>query len=36
VYSGTSEYRSDIEFSFDGYLTLEEFVAVFHAVKYSW
>lgn len=36
VYSGTSSYNSDIEFSFDGNLTIEEFVAVWHAVKYSW
>lgn len=36
VYSGTSSYNSDIEFSFDGNLTIEEFVAVWHTVKYSW
>ena len=36
VYSGTSSYNSDVEFSFDGNLTIEEFVAVWHAVKYSW
>ena len=36
VYSGTSSYSSDIQFSYDGNLTIEEFVAVWHAVKYSW
>ena len=34
VYKGTSVYFSDIRFSFDGPLTLEEFVAVWHTVLY--
>lgn len=34
VYEGTSTYRSDIRFSFDRPLTIEEFVAVWHAVFY--
>ena len=33
VFSGRSSYRSDILFSFDGHLTVEEFVAVWHCVK---
>ena len=36
VYKGTSNYRSDIRFTIDGNLTLEEFVAVWHAVMYGW
>ena len=34
VYSGRSFFRSDIKFSFDGPLTVEEFVAVWYAVMY--
>ncbi len=34
VYSGRSSFRSDIKFSFDGPLTVEEFVAVWYAVMY--
>ena len=33
---GRTGAASTIEFSFDGNLTLEEFVAVWHAVKYAW
>ena len=36
VYDGRSNYRSDIRFTLDGNLTLEEFVAVWHAVMYGW
>lgn len=36
VYKGRSNYRSDIRFTIDGNLTLEEFVAVWHAVMYGW
>ena len=36
VYSGTSSYTSDILFTVDGYLTVEEFVAVWHAARYVW
>jgi hypothetical protein len=34
VYRGTSNYTSDMQFHFDGPLTIEEFVAVYFAVKY--
>ena len=34
VYRGTSNYSSDILFNIDGVLTIEEFVAVRHAVNY--
>ena len=34
VYRGTSGYTSDIMFTLDGYLTIEEFAAVWHAVMY--
>ena len=36
VYAGTSQYTSDIRFTFDGPLLLEEFVAVWFAVMYVW
>ena len=36
VYDGRSTYRSDIRYTLDGHLTLEEFVAVWHAVMYGW
>ena len=36
VYKGRSNYRSDIRYTLDGQLTLEEFVAVWHAVMYGW
>lgn len=36
VYRGTSTYHSDIRFTLDGNLTLEEFVAVCYAVMYGW
>jgi hypothetical protein len=36
IYKGTSQYTSDIRFTIDGNLTLEEFVAVWHAVMYGW
>ena len=36
VYKGTSSYTSDIEFNFDEKLTVEEFVAVWYAVKYCY
>jgi hypothetical protein len=36
VYRRTSTYRSDIRFTFDGPLLLEEFVAVWFAVMYVW
>jgi hypothetical protein len=35
VYTGNSSYSGDISFSIDGYVTIEEFVAIWHAVKYS-
>jgi hypothetical protein len=34
VYKKTSSYTSDIEFTIDGKLTVEEFVAVWYIVKY--
>ena len=34
VYKGRSNYRSDVRFTIDGYLSIEEFVAVWHAVTY--
>lgn len=34
VHSGTSPYTSDILFTVDGNLTIEEFVAVWHAAMY--
>ena len=34
IYKGTSSYTSDILFTVDGNLTIEEFVAVWHAVRY--
>jgi hypothetical protein len=36
VYSGTSSYTSDIQFTIHGNLTIEEFVAVWYAVKYCY
>ncbi|MEI8005202.1 MAG: hypothetical protein WCI48_03275 [Bacteroidota bacterium] len=36
VYSGTSSFTSDIEFTIAGDLTIEEFVAVWYAVKYCY
>ncbi len=36
VYNGTSPYSSAVLFSFEGNLTIEEFVAVWHAVNYVW
>jgi hypothetical protein len=36
VYKGTSVYTSDILFTIKGYLTIEEFVAVWYAVFYAW
>jgi hypothetical protein len=36
VYNGTSSYTSDIEFTIDGNLTIEEFAAVWYAVKYCY
>ena len=36
VYKGTSMFTSDILFTLGGPLTLEEFVAVWHAVMYVW
>ncbi len=34
IYKGTSSFRSDVLFTVDGYLTVEEFFAVWHAVRY--
>ena len=34
VFAGTSNYSNDIEFSIDGMVTIEEFVAIWYAVKY--
>jgi len=36
VYKGTSSYTSDIEFTIAGDLTIEEFMAVWYAVKYCY
>ena len=34
VYEGTSSFQRDVLFTMDGYLTVEEFFAVWHAVRY--
>jgi hypothetical protein len=34
VYEGTSSFQRDVLFTVDGYLTVEEFFAVWHAVRY--
>ncbi len=34
VYEGTSNFQRDVLFTVDGYLTVEEFFAVWHAVRY--
>jgi hypothetical protein len=34
VYTGNSSYSGDIAFTIDGYATIEEFVAIWHTVKY--
>ena len=36
VYSGTSSSSYDIQFTIGGNLTIEEFVAVWYAVKYEY
>lgn len=36
VYSRNSNYSSALEFTISGPVTLEEFVAIWYAVKYSW
>ena len=36
VYSGNSSYTSNILFTIDGYVTIVELVAIWHAVKYSY
>ena len=36
VYNGTSSCTSDLEFTFDGNLTIDEFAAVWYAVKYCY
>ena len=36
IYKGTSSSYSDVSFRYDGLLTLEEFVAVWFAVRYIW
>jgi hypothetical protein len=35
VYTGNSSYSSDIQFHIDGHVTIEEFVAIWFAVKYT-
>ena len=34
VYTGNSSYSGDISFTIDGYVTINDFVAIWHAVKY--
>jgi len=34
VYTGNSSYSGDIAFTIDDYVTIEEFVAIWHMVKY--
>ena len=36
VYTGNSSYSGDISFTIAGYVTIEEFVAIWHAVKYTY
>lgn len=36
VYTGNSSYSGDIEFTMDDFVTLVEFTAIWHAVKYSY
>jgi hypothetical protein len=36
VYTGNSSYSSDIQFSINGFVTIVEFVAIWHAVNYSY
>ena len=36
IYNGTSNSYSDISFNYQGFLTLEEFIAVWFALKYMW
>jgi hypothetical protein len=35
VYTGNSTYSGDIRFTIDGFVTIEEFVAIWYAVNYS-
>jgi hypothetical protein len=35
VYTGNSSYSGDIGFTIDGFVTIEEFIAVWHVVKYT-
>jgi hypothetical protein len=36
VYTGSSSYSGDISFTISGYATIQEFVAIWHAVQYSY
>ena len=36
VYAGNSSYSSDILFAINGYVTIVEFVAIWHAALYSY
>jgi len=36
VYTGNSSYSGDISFTIDGYVTIEEFIAIWHSVIYSY
>jgi hypothetical protein len=36
IYTGNSSYSSDIQFSIDGHVTITEFVAIWHAVEYTY
>lgn len=36
VYNETSNYSSDILFTIDGFVTIEEFVAIWHVVNYGY
>jgi hypothetical protein len=36
VFTGNSSYSNDIQFNIDGYVTIIEFVAIWHTVKYSY
>ena len=36
IYKNTSSYSSDVEFTLSGDVTIEQFVAIWYAVKYCW
>jgi hypothetical protein len=36
VYTGSSSYSGDISFTISGYATIQEFVAIWHALQYSY